>query len=486
MLDEPTNDLDLETLDLLQEVLADYDGTLILVSHDRDFLDRLATATVLLRGDGSASVYAGGWTDAVAQGASLAAPPKGRRGPPAGRAVAPGAADRDSAASPAASALPSGTGSPRCRPRSPGSRPRSRGSPTSSPTPALFTDAPDRRAGLPRPWPSARPPSPPPRRSGLPSRSVPAVDRRVVADGTTLPKVKLPPRVRTEKRAYEPVRNECALQKGAQPQCQDLNGVTLMFRRIVATAGAGVIAAAAAPAFAAGPVPVYEDRVIIAPETVIVPSADWTGPYVGAQLGWGWASGETISTSPISTSMTSMTRTSTATAWWAASPAVIAMTSASGSSAARSSTTGPASSSTSSTSTPTTSRSTSISTRRQGRWTRSGALKGLAGYDIGRTLVYGSAGWAHATGEVSGDDPSGDGWVIGAGADYALTEKSAVGGEYPYHQFSDFGGEGQRSQLLGASGEGGLPLLTQGARTVSEKPRSRPGLFFRMRLIAWV
>ena len=46
MLDEPTNDLDLETLDLLQEVIADYDGTVLIVSHDRDFLDRTVTITL--------------------------------------------------------------------------------------------------------------------------------------------------------------------------------------------------------------------------------------------------------------------------------------------------------------------------------------------------------------------------------------------------------------------------------------------------------
>jgi ATP-binding cassette subfamily F protein uup len=71
VLDEPTNDLDLETLDLLQEVLGDYDGTVLMVSHDRDFIDRVATATVLVAGEGQATVYAGGWTDALAQGASL-------------------------------------------------------------------------------------------------------------------------------------------------------------------------------------------------------------------------------------------------------------------------------------------------------------------------------------------------------------------------------------------------------------------------------
>ena len=63
VLDEPTNDLDIETLDLLQDILGDYDGTVMLVSHDRDFLDRVATTTIAMEGDGRATVYAGGWTD---------------------------------------------------------------------------------------------------------------------------------------------------------------------------------------------------------------------------------------------------------------------------------------------------------------------------------------------------------------------------------------------------------------------------------------
>ncbi|MEQ3626099.1 MAG: ATP-binding cassette domain-containing protein [Celeribacter sp.] len=63
VLDEPTNDLDIETLDLLQDLLGDYDGTVLLVSHDRDFLDRVATTTVAMEGDGEATVYAGGWSD---------------------------------------------------------------------------------------------------------------------------------------------------------------------------------------------------------------------------------------------------------------------------------------------------------------------------------------------------------------------------------------------------------------------------------------
>ncbi|QHQ34735.1 ABC-F family ATP-binding cassette domain-containing protein [Algicella marina] len=63
VLDEPTNDLDVETLDLLQELLDDYDGTVLLVSHDRDFIDRVATTTIAMEGDGRATVYAGGYSD---------------------------------------------------------------------------------------------------------------------------------------------------------------------------------------------------------------------------------------------------------------------------------------------------------------------------------------------------------------------------------------------------------------------------------------
>ena len=63
VLDEPTNDLDLETLDLLQEVIADYDGTVLIVSHDRDFLDRTVTITLGLDGSGRVDVVAGGYAD---------------------------------------------------------------------------------------------------------------------------------------------------------------------------------------------------------------------------------------------------------------------------------------------------------------------------------------------------------------------------------------------------------------------------------------
>ena len=63
VLDEPTNDLDLETLDLLQEVIADYDGTVLIVSHDRDFLDRTVTITIGLDGSGKVDIVAGGYED---------------------------------------------------------------------------------------------------------------------------------------------------------------------------------------------------------------------------------------------------------------------------------------------------------------------------------------------------------------------------------------------------------------------------------------
>ena len=63
VLDEPTNDLDLETLDLLQEVIADYDGTVLIVSHDRDFLDKTVTITLGLDGSGKVDIVAGGYAD---------------------------------------------------------------------------------------------------------------------------------------------------------------------------------------------------------------------------------------------------------------------------------------------------------------------------------------------------------------------------------------------------------------------------------------
>jgi ATP-binding cassette subfamily F protein uup len=91
VLDEPTNDLDLETLDLLQEMLADYPGTVVLVSHDRDFLDRVATSVVFAEGDGVWREYAGGYSDMIAQrGAGVSArAPRGGETPKSKAKAAP-------------------------------------------------------------------------------------------------------------------------------------------------------------------------------------------------------------------------------------------------------------------------------------------------------------------------------------------------------------------------------------------------------------
>ncbi|GHF46574.1 ABC-F family ATP-binding cassette domain-containing protein [Seohaeicola zhoushanensis] len=92
VLDEPTNDLDVETLDLLQEVLDDYDGTVLLVSHDRDFLDRVATTTVALEGQGRAVVYPGGWSDYQSQRREVEAPMEAKAKPAAVEKAKPQAA----------------------------------------------------------------------------------------------------------------------------------------------------------------------------------------------------------------------------------------------------------------------------------------------------------------------------------------------------------------------------------------------------------
>ncbi|HYZ23776.1 MAG TPA: ABC-F family ATP-binding cassette domain-containing protein, partial [Rhodopila sp.] len=94
VLDEPTNDLDLETLELLQERLADYAGTVLLVSHDRDFLDRVVTSVIATEGDGRWTEYAGGYADMLAQRGPVRAP----------AATASAAVRRPAAAAPAARA----------------------------------------------------------------------------------------------------------------------------------------------------------------------------------------------------------------------------------------------------------------------------------------------------------------------------------------------------------------------------------------------
>ncbi|PVA08116.1 ABC-F family ATP-binding cassette domain-containing protein [Thalassorhabdomicrobium marinisediminis] len=83
VLDEPTNDLDIETLDLLQDLLGEYPGTVMLVSHDRDFIDRVATTTIAMEGDGRAVTYAGGWSDYQSQRAEEVRADRKAETPPA-------------------------------------------------------------------------------------------------------------------------------------------------------------------------------------------------------------------------------------------------------------------------------------------------------------------------------------------------------------------------------------------------------------------
>jgi ATP-binding cassette subfamily F protein uup len=93
VLDEPTNDLDAETLDLLEEVLADYGGTVFLVSHDRTFLNNVVTSTIAVEGNGNVREYAGGYDDYLRQRpapAISAAPAPGKPSRPAEAPVAAG------------------------------------------------------------------------------------------------------------------------------------------------------------------------------------------------------------------------------------------------------------------------------------------------------------------------------------------------------------------------------------------------------------
>jgi ATP-binding cassette subfamily F protein uup len=96
VLDEPTNDLDLETLDVLEEMLGDYQGTVILISHDRDFLDRIVGSVIVPEGDGRWTEYAGGYADMLTQrGSDL----WWRRGEGAGKPAAKSSKPKDKLAS---------------------------------------------------------------------------------------------------------------------------------------------------------------------------------------------------------------------------------------------------------------------------------------------------------------------------------------------------------------------------------------------------
>ncbi|MGD9855284.1 MAG: ATP-binding cassette domain-containing protein, partial [Planctomycetaceae bacterium] len=95
VLDEPTNDLDAETLELLEELVANYTGTLLIVSHDRTFLNNVVTSTLAFEGNGVIKEYDGGYDDYVRQCAS--SPSRGSESPPAGKQNATNAASNSTA-----------------------------------------------------------------------------------------------------------------------------------------------------------------------------------------------------------------------------------------------------------------------------------------------------------------------------------------------------------------------------------------------------
>jgi ABC transport system ATP-binding/permease protein len=91
VMDEPTNDLDVETLELLEELLGEYPGTLLLVSHDRDFLDNVVTSTLVMEGDGRVGEYVGGYSDWLRQRAAPLAASVPATAREAGKAATPAA-----------------------------------------------------------------------------------------------------------------------------------------------------------------------------------------------------------------------------------------------------------------------------------------------------------------------------------------------------------------------------------------------------------
>ncbi len=203
----------------------------------------------------------------------------------------------------------------------------------------------------------------------------------------------------------------------------------MLQRLFITTAACGVASALAAPAFAGGPTPVMEEPPIAAPVAMPAVGTDWSGPYVGGQLGWGWAQAEDgdleIDGDGVIGGLTAGYRHdfgrfvlgAEAQYDWAdielddasidgddVDLDALGLDAPSLDSVAR--------------------------------------IKAIAGYDAGRTLIYGSAGWARATLSQGDDDASDDGWVIGAGVDYLWTDRVTVGAEVMHHQFDDFDDSG--------------------------------------------
>jgi ATP-binding cassette subfamily F protein uup len=91
-MDEPTNDLDAETLDLLEDIVADYSGTLLLVSHDREFLDKVVTSTLVFEGQGKIGEFVGGYSDWLQQRKASAGAPRAARKAPSAAGAKPASA----------------------------------------------------------------------------------------------------------------------------------------------------------------------------------------------------------------------------------------------------------------------------------------------------------------------------------------------------------------------------------------------------------
>ena len=188
-----------------------------------------------------------------------------------------------------------------------------------------------------------------------------------------------------------------------------------MTRHIMTLAAAGAMAGLAVPAMAAGPAQPLADPVVMAPAPAPVVTTDWTGPYLGAQLGWGSlgaddGAGVEIDDDGVVGGLTAgylhdfgqFVLGGEAQYDW-----------------------------------------TGIEDEAAGGELENiGRLKAIAGFDAGRTLIYGSAGWATASLATPAVDYDGDGWLVGAGVDYLLNETVTVGGEVMRHQFDDLDDSG--------------------------------------------
>lgn len=180
------------------------------------------------------------------------------------------------------------------------------------------------------------------------------------------------------------------------------------------TTAVAILAALTVPAQAAGPTPAPATPVVAAPPAPPAPS-DWSGFYAGGQLGWGWLSGDARAgdldgdgaiggvTGGYRRDLGRLVVGGEVQYDWSDIALDYGDDDAAGD--------------------------------LEALW----RVKGLAGYDAGQALIYGSVGWARASGEALGDDFDGDGWVVGAGVDYRLNDRLSLGGELMRHRFDDLG-----------------------------------------------